>query len=99
MAGSFEHGNEPSGFIKWGEFFISEHNQFQPRVTDFLNLLCNARVKVTVLLGRYSPQLRRNYAGMNMVYSKAERVFILEHYFVSKSFAAVREAFINAYRN
>jgi hypothetical protein len=32
-----------------------------------------------------------------MVYSRAERVFILEHYFELKSFAAVREAFINAY--
>jgi hypothetical protein len=32
-----------------------------------------------------------------MVYSRAERVFILEHYFASKSLAAVREAFSNAY--
>jgi hypothetical protein len=32
-----------------------------------------------------------------MVYSRAERVFILEHYFASKSFAAVRETFSNAY--
>jgi hypothetical protein len=32
-----------------------------------------------------------------MVYSRAERVFILEHYLVSKSFAAVREAFSSAY--
>jgi hypothetical protein len=32
-----------------------------------------------------------------MVYSPADRVFILEHYFASKSFAAVREAFSNAY--
>jgi hypothetical protein len=32
-----------------------------------------------------------------MVYSLAERVFILEYYFTSKSFAAVREAFSNAY--
>jgi hypothetical protein len=32
-----------------------------------------------------------------MVYSRAERVFILEHYFASKSSAAVREAFSNAY--
>jgi hypothetical protein len=31
-----------------------------------------------------------------MVYSRAERVFIVEHYFASKSFAAVREAFSNA---
>jgi hypothetical protein len=33
-----------------------------------------------------------------MVYSRAERVFILEHYLASKSFVAVREAFTNAYR-
>jgi hypothetical protein len=32
-----------------------------------------------------------------MVCSRAERMFILEHYFESKSFAAVREAFSNAY--
>jgi hypothetical protein len=32
-----------------------------------------------------------------MVYSRAERVFIHEYYFASKSFAAVREAFNNAY--
>jgi hypothetical protein len=32
-----------------------------------------------------------------MMYSRAERVFILEHYFTSKSFAAVREAFSNVY--
>jgi hypothetical protein len=31
-----------------------------------------------------------------MVYSRAERVFILEHYFASKLFAAAREAFSNA---
>jgi hypothetical protein len=32
-------------------------------------------------------------------YSRAERAFILEHYFASKSFAAVSGAFSNAYRN
>jgi hypothetical protein len=32
-----------------------------------------------------------------MVYSRAEYVFILEHYFASESFAAVRETFSNAY--
>jgi hypothetical protein len=31
-----------------------------------------------------------------MVYLRAERVFVLEHYFASKSFAALREAFNNA---
>jgi hypothetical protein len=45
-------------------------------------------------MGRCS---RKSCAGANMVYSRAERVFILEHYFVSISFAAVREAFNNAY--
>jgi hypothetical protein len=32
-----------------------------------------------------------------MVYSRAERVFIFEHYFASESSATVREAFSNAY--
>jgi hypothetical protein len=32
-----------------------------------------------------------------MVYSRAERVFILEHYFALKPSAAVREAFTNVY--
>jgi hypothetical protein len=32
-----------------------------------------------------------------MVYSRAEHVFILEHHFTLKSFAAVREAFSNPY--
>jgi hypothetical protein len=32
-----------------------------------------------------------------MVYSWAEHVFIVKHCFASKSFAAVREAFSNAY--
>jgi hypothetical protein len=36
-------------------------------------------------------------ADPNMMYSRAERVFILEQYFASKSSAAVREAFSNAY--
>jgi hypothetical protein len=51
----------------------------------------------TWLLGRCSRQLRKSCAGANMAYSQAERVFILEHYFASKSSAAVREAFRNAY--
>jgi hypothetical protein len=50
-----------------------------------------------LLLGRCSRQLRESCAGANTVYSRAERVFILEHYFASKSFAAVREEFSNAY--
>jgi hypothetical protein len=57
----------------------------------------DTRGKVPWLLGRYSLQLRKSCAVANMVYSRSERVLILEHYFTSKSFAAVREAFSNAY--
>jgi hypothetical protein len=49
------------------------------------------------LLGRCSHQLRKSCAGAKKVYSRAECVFILEHNFVSKSFAAVREEFNNVY--
>jgi hypothetical protein len=47
------------------------------------------------LLGRPSRQLRRICADAIMVYSRAERVFILEHYFASASFIAVHETFSN----
>jgi hypothetical protein len=50
-----------------------------------------------LLLGRCSRHLRKSCAGANMAYSRVERVFIFEHYFASKLFAAVREAFSNAY--
>jgi hypothetical protein len=49
------------------------------------------------LLGRCSRQLRKSRAGVNMVYSRAEHVFILEHYFALKSFDAVCETISNAY--
>jgi hypothetical protein len=41
--------------------------------------------------------MRKSCAGASMENSRAERVLILENYFASKSFAAVREAFSNAY--
>jgi hypothetical protein len=41
--------------------------------------------------------LREGCASANKLYSRAELVFILEHYFASKSFSADREAFSNAY--
>jgi hypothetical protein len=50
-----------------------------------------------LLLGRCSSQLLRSCAGANIVYSRTERVFILEHYFAFISLAAVREAFSSAY--
>jgi hypothetical protein len=53
--------------------------------------------RLTLLLGRCSRQLRKSCAGANMVHSRAERVFILEHWFTSKLFSAVLEAFSNVY--
>jgi hypothetical protein len=47
------------------------------------------------LLRRCSRQLSKNCADANMVYSRAEHLFILEHYFATKSCVAVREAFSN----
>jgi polysaccharide pyruvyl transferase WcaK-like protein len=40
--------------------------------------------------------MRKRYEGANK-YSQAERVLVLEYHFASKSFAAVRETFSNAY--
>jgi hypothetical protein len=51
------------------------------------------------LLGRCLGQLRRRCPGPNMLYSRAGRVLILEHYFSSKSSAALRAAFSNVYRD
>jgi hypothetical protein len=36
--------------------------------------------------------MRRSWTDANMLYSRAERVLILQHKFLLKSFAAVREA-------
>jgi hypothetical protein len=49
------------------------------------------------LLGRCSNRLRKSCAGAKMVCSRAERVFILKHYFDSKQFSAARKAFSNVY--
>jgi hypothetical protein len=68
-----------------------------PREIDSPNLLCDTQIEVTQLLHRCSQQLCKSGAGANMVYSWAEYVFMLKHYFVSISSAAVHEAFSNAY--
>jgi hypothetical protein len=41
--------------------------------------------------------LRKNSAGANMMYSQAEHVFILEHYFTTKLFDAICESLGNAF--
>jgi hypothetical protein len=75
---------------KWNQ------KQVHPRVIQSPNPV-TLDSRSPLLLGRCSRQLRQSCAGANMVYSRAERVYILKHYFVSKSFIAVREAFSNAY--
>jgi hypothetical protein len=50
-----------------------------------------------LLPGRCSRQLRKSCGGANMVCSRAEHVLLLEHFFTSKSFAAVCEAFSTSY--
>jgi hypothetical protein len=55
--------------------------------------------KSSWLLGRRCRQVRKICANANMVHSWAERVFTLQHYLESKSFADVCETFSNAYRD
>jgi hypothetical protein len=57
----------------------------------------DTRVKVALVARPLLTPVRKICVGANMVHSRAERVFILEHYFASKSFAAVHETFSNAY--
>jgi hypothetical protein len=54
-------------------------------------------LQLTLLLGRCWRPLSENCACANTVYSRAEHVYVLEHYFASKNFAAVREAFSSLY--
>jgi hypothetical protein len=53
------------------------------RAVDSTNLPVTFESRTPWLLGRCSRLLRRSPAGANMVYSRAERVFILEHHFAS----------------
>jgi hypothetical protein len=65
-----------------------------PYVTVSPNLPRDTRVKVILVARPLLTPVAKSSAGGNMVYSRAESVFILEHYFASKSFAVDREAFI-----
>jgi hypothetical protein len=67
--------------------------QVHLNVIDSPNLTRDTRVKVTLV----ARPLFKSCDGAKMVYSRAERVFILEHYFASRSFASVCVAFSNAY--
>jgi hypothetical protein len=69
----------------------------RPREIDFFNIPITFESRSPLLLGRCSRQLRESCSGANMVYLQAERAIILEHYFATKSFAAVHEALSNAY--
>jgi hypothetical protein len=71
--------------------------QVHLRVINSPNSPVTLESRSPLLLGRCSRQLRKSCAGANMVYSGTKRVIVLEHYLALKSFAAVREAFSNAY--
>jgi hypothetical protein len=55
-------------------------HQYSPVTVESRSLL---------LLGRCSRQLRESCVGAIMAYARAERLFILEHYFASTSSAAI----------
>jgi hypothetical protein len=78
-----------------------KQKQVHHRVTDSPNHSRDTRVKVTLvarsLLAPVAGKLCRSENGVS--YSRAERAFVLEHYFAWKSFAAVLEACGNAYPN
>lgn len=66
-------------------------SRFNPWIIDYPDLSRDTRTR--------SRQLRKNCTGANMVYSGADRVFLPDHYFASKSFAAFRKVFTNSYLN
>jgi hypothetical protein len=72
---------------------ISEkyQKQFLPCVVDFSTSSVKLKSISLLLLGRCSSQLCRSRADLNMVCSRAERVFILEHYLALKFLAVLRE--------
>jgi hypothetical protein len=67
-----------------------------PHVIDSPKLPCDIRVKfANITRPLITPGAQKLYSA-SMEYPRAERVFILEHYFTSKWFAAVRKAVSNA---
>jgi hypothetical protein len=68
-----------------------------PRVINCPNLPSDTRVRISLVTRLMLKTTAQICAGANTVYSCAERVCILEKYFASKSCAALREAYSNAY--
>lgn len=64
---------------------------------DSPNFLGDTRVKVNLVSRPSSSQLRKSWASANMAYSRAESMFTPKYYVATKSFGAVREAFIDEY--
>jgi hypothetical protein len=68
-----------------------------PRVIDSANTPAHngPRIKVTLVPRPLLTPDAQKQCNTNMASLRAERAFILEHYFASKSLAVVREAFDN----
>jgi hypothetical protein len=75
---------------KWNQ------KQVHPRVILSPNLPQHSRVKVTIVARPLLTPIAQKSCRCEHGVSRAERV-VLEHYFASKSFASVREAFSDAY--
>jgi hypothetical protein len=73
------------------------HKQVHPHATDFPNLPRDTRRKVTLAARPLRMPVAQKLCGYEHAYSRVECVFIVEHYFASKSFAAVREAISSVY--
>jgi hypothetical protein len=83
-----------------GQSCVLQHRKFDVVVSLFCPLCVLTPRTLPVSLVTFesmSPWLLGRCAAANMMYSHAERMFVLEHYFTSKSFAAFREVFSSAY--
>jgi hypothetical protein len=70
-----------------------KRNRSTPRLISSTYVPPDTQIKITLV----TRPLLKSSAGANMVYSRAERMFILEHYFTWKCFNSVREALSNVY--
>jgi hypothetical protein len=70
---------------------------FPPHEIDSSDLPRDMRIKVTLIARPLYTSAAQKLCRVNIVYSRAERVFILEHIRPSKAFAVAREAICNAH--
>jgi hypothetical protein len=93
---SVQFKTEPSSHVL--RYKNDIRRRLSPSVIDSPNLPVTLESRSYWLLGRYLRQLRERCAGASMFrYLRAEDAIFLEHYFALQLFAAINEAFSNAY--